>query len=303
MSFNDYIEATRKAESNAIAASSLQTYEGYLNSYKNTMESLENAPPPYPITEEKIRGFLHYKLNVCSNKIEYNTFKLFVASFSHYFMINNLPDVTKNNEFRTYKKSIQRTLGTSPHKDKKPITKEFMIAISQKIDKTIFEEVRFFTAMSFAFYGFLRFSELRNLKMNDIKIENDGICLTITQSKNDPLGKGTLCFISKNEQPHNPYSWFTLLISIKKFSDDHLLFNYSLQTFSRKIKEHLKNIGVKSYYKFSSHSLRKGGANAAAKFGIQDNIIQRHGRWRSTIFMEYTKMERKEAGSIIFALI
>ena len=183
MSFNDYIEATRKAESNAIAASSLQTYEGYLNSYKNTMESLENAPPPYPITEEKIRGFLHYKLNVCSNKIEYNTFKLFVASFSHYFMINNLHDVTKNKEFRTYKKSIQRTLGTSPHKDKKPITKEFMIAISQKIDKTIFEEVRFFTAMSFAFYGFLRFSELRNLKMNDIKIENDGICLTITQSK------------------------------------------------------------------------------------------------------------------------
>ena len=65
----------------------------------------------------------------------------------------------------------------------------------------------------------------------------------------------------------------------------------------------MQKIGVIDSSAYSSHSLRKGGANAAAKSGIQDNIIQRHGRWKSTIFMEYTKMERKEAGTIISSFI
>ena len=33
--------------------------------------------------------------------------------------------------------------------------------------------------------------------------------------------------------------------------------------------------------KFGIHSLRSGGASAAAAFGVLDRLIQRHGGWRS----------------------
>ena len=303
ISFNDFVEATRESEAQAIALSSLNTYDTYLRSYENTMKKIPDAPPPYPITEDKIRGFLHYKLNQSEHKIEYSTFKLFIASFSHYFVKNKEIDVTKNTEFRNYVKSVQRKLGTSPHNDKKPITKENMMKISEIIDRSKYEEVKLFTAMSLSFYGFLRYSEVRNLRAKDVKMENDGIYLTICHSKNDPLGKGTLCFIAKNNKTHNPCDWFRAMLSMKPLDDDDYLFDYSNQTFSRKIRECLRQIGVMNFSQFSSHSLRKGGANAAAKEGIQDNIIQRHGRWQSTIFMQYTKMERKEAGIQISSLI
>ena len=32
---------------------------------------------------------------------------------------------------------------------------------------------------------------------------------------------------------------------------------------------------------FSTHSLRAGGASAAANAGVADRVFQRHGRWKS----------------------
>jgi hypothetical protein len=38
---------------------------------------------------------------------------------------------------------------------------------------------------------------------------------------------------------------------------------------------------LKTRYKFGLHSLRSGGATAAANYGIKDRLFKRHGRWRS----------------------
>ena len=42
----------------------------------------------------------------------------------------------------------------------------------------------------------------------------------------------------------------------------------------------LKNIGLDKT-QFGLHSLRSGGATAAADFAINDKLFQKHGRWRS----------------------
>ena len=33
--------------------------------------------------------------------------------------------------------------------------------------------------------------------------------------------------------------------------------------------------------KFGLHSLRRGGATAAANLGVNDRLFQKHGRWKS----------------------
>lgn len=301
--FDSFVEATICEEVNSKSMSTVETYNRYLTSYSNTMQMIPDAPPPFPIDEHKIRGFLHYKINVSEKPIQYSTFKLFISSFSYYFISNKQLDVTKNEDFLNYVKSVQRKLGTSNKMSKKPIPPEYMIKISEIIEKNNFEDVKFYTAISLSYYGFLRYSEVSSLQMKNIFIEENGISIEILKSKNDPMGSGTMCYIARNDKPHNPYKWCCLLFSMKKFNCDDYLFNYNNRSFTRKLRYLLLKIGINDTTKFSSHSLRKGGANAAAKKGIQDNVIQRHGRWKSTVFMKYTKLERKEAGIMISEII
>ena len=42
----------------------------------------------------------------------------------------------------------------------------------------------------------------------------------------------------------------------------------------------LKELGFDAS-KFGMHSLRSGGASAAANAGVPDRLFKRHGRWRS----------------------
>ena len=44
----------------------------------------------------------------------------------------------------------------------------------------------------------------------------------------------------------------------------------------------LKSLGFNAK-QFGLHSLRAGGATAAANAGIPDRLFKRHGRWRSEI--------------------
>ena len=39
--------------------------------------------------------------------------------------------------------------------------------------------------------------------------------------------------------------------------------------------------GISDISLLSTHSLRAGGASAAANAGVPDRVFQRHGRWRS----------------------
>ena len=54
----------------------------------------------------------------------------------------------------------------------------------------------------------------------------------------------------------------------------------SYSTIREYFKVNLKDI-VPDILLFSTHSLRAGGASAAANAGVQDRLFQRHGRWRS----------------------
>ena len=45
-------------------------------------------------------------------------------------------------------------------------------------------------------------------------------------------------------------------------------------------KEALSSLGLDST-KFGLHSLRAGGASAAASMGVPDRLFKKHGRWRS----------------------
>ena len=83
------------------------------------------------------------------------------------------------------------------------------------------------------------------------------------------------------DDSHGPKFIFRHMVKSKS---DHTLVkddrHISYTTFRENLKSDLQGI-VPNTAVYSSHSLRSGGATKAANTGINDRLIQRHGRWRS----------------------
>ena len=131
--------------------------------------------------------------------------------------------------------------------------------------------------------------------------------LNIRISKTDPNAQGLKCFISHSDKEYGPHKWVPIYKRLSDISDSNsfLFPNVTTQSISNALKRKLKyvyngNIDINNY---SSHSFRKGGATEAARNGIQDSVIKRHGRWNSTCFMVYTMVERRNAGETITTII
>lgn len=152
-----------------------------------------------------------------------------------------------------------------------------------------------------SFVGFLRFSEVSALKKGNIAFFETHMTMFIERSKTDVYRDGNKLYIAKTGSDLCPVSILQFYLEKAKIiSDDEYIFrqmsylksvnDYKLRSVNRPIsyttmREQLKlvllKIGKKNVSEFSLHSLRSGGASAAANNGVRDRLFKRHGRWKS----------------------
>ena len=161
------------------------------------------------------------------------------------------------------------------------------------------------------YFGFLRYSELANLRRSDIRIFQDRLELFIKQSKTDKLKEGPWIVISAtgntvcpkthllaymnlaniNDNSNNYIFW-----SVVKTNSNNYIFQSVVKTKSgyklhksRKLSYtrareillgNLEKVGLPKG-SFGLHSLRSGGATTAGNSGVPERLIQKHGRWKS----------------------
>ena len=120
--------------------------------------------------------------------------------------------------------------------------------------------------MPLSYYGFLRISELQNLKLEDIVFDSQEkrLILNIRFSKTDQYGKGTQAFIYENDKKYSPYKLHQILFD--SFKD----YDYIVQTTGNALRSHLKvilkHLGLNKH-DYSWYSFRRGGAYQAALVG------------------------------------
>ena len=199
------------------------------------------------------------------------------------------------------KEGATRIIGHSVTK-KEPITPDTLkfIVLSYGNENSNLKDLRVACMCLLSFSGFLRFSELANLKRSNITFFDSYVKLFLEKSKTDVYREGRDVVISKTNTITCPVSMLSRYLNMANISPTSTEYifrgvsyckhsnNYKLRksgklsyTTAREILlSALQYIGLDKS-KFGLHSLRSGGATAAAAAGIEDRIFKKHGRWKS----------------------
>ena len=142
--------------------------------------------------------------------------------------------------------------------------------------------------VALGFSAMLRFDELQNLRVNDISFHATHMSVTLCRRKNDQLRQGHVVVVAR-QTPTSvcPVRVVEQFIQRARHKPDQHLFGKLTSsksgpgvrgkiTYSHTrelLRQALMRIGV-SPEGFGTHSLRSGGATAAARAGVPERLLQ-----------------------------
>ena len=208
------------------------------------------------------------------------------------------PPIAASPFVRATLSGLQRNLA-KPKVRKEPITTEMLTKLVDDLGSTPkLSEVRLAAIALLSFSAFLRYNELSQLRCCDITIGEQYMTVHIASSKTDQFRQGDSVVVARTGSSSCPVSMLErYMVAAELTTTSELrLFRGIVNT---KKGERLKSSGTLSYTRmrelflqkisqlgfdpsqYGLHSLRAGGASAAANAGIPDRLFKRHGRWKS----------------------
>ena len=152
-------------------------------------------------------------------------------------------------------------------------------------------EVRLLAVCLLAFARFLRCDELLKLECADVEINVKGLVLCIRSSKTDQFREGASLVVATSTCPTEMmerYFWmgrlsmvshdrvFRAVMHIKEGERPRKSGGLSYSRLRELLLERIALVGMDPRL-FGKHSLRAGGAMAAANAGVPDRLFKRHG--------------------------
>lgn len=207
---------------------------------------------------------------------------------------------------------LKRSLA-KPKARKEPVTVDMLSALVHSMGTPpSLSELRLAASCLLAFAAFLRYDELAKLRCCDISFSETSMSIHIVSSKTDQYRQGDTVLVARTSSPTCPVSMMERYFLQAKLShaSSLLLFRGITRT---KHGEKLRSAGGLSYTRmrelfvaklkelgfdttqFGLHSLRAGGATAAANAGVPDRLFKRHGRWRSETAKDGYVKDNQEA--------
>ncbi|KAK3104500.1 hypothetical protein FSP39_003510 [Pinctada imbricata] len=184
---------------------------------------------------------------------------------------------------------------------KEPITPDILCKLVERfgMSDNLYDK-RIVTMCLIGYASFMRFSELSSIRISDLDLSDNKVSIFIEKSKTDKYRDGSWIHIAKTDKITCPVKMLLQYIKLAdlKLNDDNYLFrqvsfcrssgSYVLRksgklSYTRVrelLLEKLSALGMEAS-KFGLHSLRSGGATAAANAGVPDRLFKKHGRWKS----------------------
>lgn len=228
----------------------------------------------------------------------HNTINSIIYSIKWVHGMCNKNDPTKNSYIVSLQESAKRAV--RPLKQKKdPVSIEMLLELcNMYLGNNDLLVVRDLTMILLSFAGFLRFDEVSSLLCSDVKIECDYLFLFIRKSKTDQYRNGNEVLIAKGETIACPFSMFNRYVELSgvNLDSDFYIFRPIFRSKgtckliykNKKLSYTAARESIVSRLRLVSkglrlglHSMRSGGATAAANSDINDRVWKRHGRWKS----------------------
>ena len=290
----------------AFAASTRKTYKIGIRSFLRFCRRLSLSP--FPAEHSTVCLFATF----LSRKVGYQTVKTYLTALSCWHKSNGYPDPAvgaTNPQLQLIIRGIRRVKARiPPQRVRQPITISMLKHLCRAVPKLGLngnDAMMFQAAMSFAFFGCLRISELTfsestgrrdaNPQLRDISVSSSSLIYHLRQSKTDQLGLGAYITIGsanchticpcrnmmaylQNRQAQRPPS--SPLFQLQNGKPLTRWYFVSL------FKSALRRCGYNPKL-FNSHSFRKGAASLAFQGGWSPEDIKHLGRWRSDAYRRY----------------
>lgn len=256
-----------------------------------------NNVNPLPASDFHVSLYFIY-LTETSKSVSKIDEAFYAISWIH--KLSGFPDPCKSFLCQSVKDGANRSIGHYVVNKKEPITPDMLQKIVQFYgnNSSNLSDLRIACMCLVSFAGFLRFSELVNLRRSDVNIFQTHMSLYIEKSKTDQHREGNSVLIARTHLstcPVNMIERYLKSAVIDEFSNEFIFRSvtfhkrknmYTLKgktplsyTRAREILlDALQSIGLDKS-KFGLHSLRSGGATAAASAGVSDRLFKKHGRW------------------------
>ena len=212
--------------------------------------------------------------------------------------INGFHDPTDNGFVTNLVESAKRH-ATKKVIKKDPITVEVLKMLCDSYsDSQDLLVIRDLSMILLAFSGFLRFNELSSITCKDITFGDGYFSVHIAKSKTDQYRHGHTVVIAQGISSACPYAMlqkYFAVATIDNGSDSFLFkpafrsgktckliyknkqlsYSRTRECFLNRLKPLVGDLNI------GLHSLRAGGATAAANAQVDDRCWKRHGRWKS----------------------
>ena len=273
------------------------TTRKYLGAYQRWKRwaDARQGVPGFPVQEIHLALYLTHLSESTGSKAAVDE-ALHALAWMH--RVAGLPPVGESPLVQETAQGLRRLLA-KPKQRKEPITPEMLKLMVESVGLTpSLTEVRLLAVCLLAFAGFMRCDELVKLQCKDIVFSEEGMVVNVRSSKTDQFREGASLVIARSRAVTCPVDMMQRYCTMAEIdlTSDAMLFRGIV---SVKDGERLRAKGGLSYSRlrelllakiaqmgwdpklYGMHSLRAGGATAAANAGVPDRLFKRHGRWKS----------------------
>ena len=186
-----------------------------------------------------------------------------------------------------------------------------------ELEATSWDTTMLWAASSVAFFSFCRSGELTvpseksfdpsaHLTVDDISVDDrkkpSVLAIQLKKSKTDPFRKGVRITIGRTQDELCPVT--ALLSYLQKrgmkpgplflWSDGRAL---TRDDFVRAVRGALRKANLPAS-QFAGHSFRIGVATTAATMGLEDSLIRTLGRWKSSAYLLYVRLDPSKLAAV-----
>ena len=206
-----------------------------------------------------------------------------------------LESPTEHGMVKTTLAGIRRAKGTAPHQKSALLVEDLRRIVAPLGASLLDRRDRALVLLGFA--AALRRSELVALRLEDVRIEEEGLVLTLRRSKTNQEGRLETIAVAYGSEPATcPVRALRAWLAAAGLVDGPLFVGSTPQGGLRTaplgdrmvahvVKRRCKAVGIDPG-EVAGHSLRRGFATAAARAKKPDRMIKRHGRWKSTAMLD-----------------